>query len=189
VQGLPTLKAFGQSGAFGQMLAQRAKELSDSVRTTPQTQPHPAAGAPAVAGLPAPASDPCAAQVSAPPPPLKLIHAPIADKAANGEPASRVVRIVNNWTVQVTVKSVAATGPAAGTVAINSDSCSNQLLTPNGTANDTCTVVVRCPTGLTDKQWPNASLSVQHSAGDKPVTLSWREACLDIPRAPTLCVR
>ncbi len=30
VQGLPTLKAFGQSGAYGRMLAQRARALSDS---------------------------------------------------------------------------------------------------------------------------------------------------------------
>jgi ABC-type multidrug transport system fused ATPase/permease subunit len=30
VQGLPTLKAFGQSGAFGRMLAEKAKALSDS---------------------------------------------------------------------------------------------------------------------------------------------------------------
>ncbi len=30
VQGLPTLKAFGQSGAYGRMLAERAKALSDS---------------------------------------------------------------------------------------------------------------------------------------------------------------
>src|SRR5208282_272111 len=30
VQGLPTLKAFGQSGSYGRMLAERARALSDS---------------------------------------------------------------------------------------------------------------------------------------------------------------
>ena len=30
MQGLPTLKAFGQSGAYGRMLADKARALSDS---------------------------------------------------------------------------------------------------------------------------------------------------------------
>ncbi|MGX9393917.1 thiol reductant ABC exporter subunit CydC (plasmid) [Nitrobacteraceae bacterium UC4446_H13] len=37
VQGLPTLKAFGQSGTFGQKLAKRARELADSTLFVVQT--------------------------------------------------------------------------------------------------------------------------------------------------------